>query len=189
MKYRVVMLAGMGLAGLIASAPALAQDRGEAFIRVGAARTKLVDKGTIKTNGVVDPAVQIDVRASATPRAMAQLVGGIYQGRWLTPASRAVIVGAMERCRTGTHRMKALLPDGAAVAHKTGTLNNTASDIGVITTPDGRRLAVAIYVTGQGGHAGRDAKIASLGRAIYDGYLSAPIDGRQYASASYGGQP
>ena len=142
----------------------------------------------VRDDGVVDPAVQIDVRDSATPRAMAQLVGGIYQGRWLTPASRAVIVGAMERCRTGTHRLKAGLPEDATVAHKTGTLNNTASDIGVITTPDGRQLAVAIYVTGQGGHAGRDAKIASLGRAIYDGYLSAPIDGRQYASAAYGGQ-
>jgi beta-lactamase class A len=141
----------------------------------------------VRDDGVVDPAVQIDVRDSATPRAMAQLVGGIYQGRWLTPASRAVIVGAMERCRTGTHRMKALLPDGATVAHKTGTLNNTASDIGVITTPDGHQLAVAIYVTGQGGHAGRDAKIASLGRAIYDGYLTAPVDGRQYANASYAG--
>jgi len=62
MKYRVVMLAGMGLAGLIASAPALAQDQGEAFVRVGAARTKLVDKGTIKINGVVDPAADYKTR-------------------------------------------------------------------------------------------------------------------------------
>ena len=62
MKYRVVMLAGMGLAGLIASAPALAQDQGDAFVRVGAARTKLVDKGTIKTNGVVDPAADYKTR-------------------------------------------------------------------------------------------------------------------------------
>lgn len=62
MKYRVVMLAGMGLAGLVASAPALAQDQGDAFVRVGAARTKLVDKGIIKENGVVDPAADYKTR-------------------------------------------------------------------------------------------------------------------------------
>jgi beta-lactamase class A len=139
----------------------------------------------VRDDGEVDPAVRIDVRDSATPRAMVQLVSGIYQGKWLSPTSRSVIVGAMERCKTGTHRMKALLPAEATVAHKTGTLNNTASDIGLISTPDGHMLAVAIYVTGQGGHAGRDAKIASIGRAIYDGYLQAPT-ARQYASASYG---
>jgi outer membrane protein len=55
MKYRVVTLAGVCLASLAASAPALAQERGDAFVRVGAARTKLVDKGTIAVNGTVDP--------------------------------------------------------------------------------------------------------------------------------------
>ena len=62
MKYRVATLAGIGLASLIASAPALAQDQGDAFVRVGAARTKLVDKGTIKTNGVLDPAADYKTR-------------------------------------------------------------------------------------------------------------------------------
>ncbi|MBA2920458.1 outer membrane beta-barrel protein [Sphingomonas sp. MAH-20] len=55
MKYRVTTLAGVCLAGLIVSAPAMAQDQGDAFVRVGAARTKLVDKGTISINGAVDP--------------------------------------------------------------------------------------------------------------------------------------
>ena len=68
------------------------------------------------------------------------------------------------------NRIKALLPAGTSIAHKTGTLANTASDVGFIETSDGRHLAVAIYVTGQGGKQGRDSRIALLARAIYDGY-------------------
>jgi len=138
----------------------------------------------VRDDGAINPAYQIDVRDSATPRAMVQLVSAIYQGKMLSPESRAVIVGAMERCRTGKTRLKALLPSDAVVAHKTGTLNNTASDVGIVTTPDGHQIAMAIYVTGNGGHAGRNAKIASLSRAIYDGYLQSSPS-RQYASATY----
>jgi beta-lactamase class A len=137
----------------------------------------------VRDDGEINPAVQIDIRDSATPRHVARLLAGLYQGKWLSPASRDIIIGAMERCRTGTRRIPALMPAGTVVAHKTGTLNNTASDIGIITTPDGRSIAVAIYVTGQGGKANRDAKIASLARAIYDGYGDTA---RQWANARYG---
>jgi len=137
----------------------------------------------VRDDGEINPAVQIDIRDSATPRDMARLLAGLYQGKWLSPASRDIIIGAMERCRTGTRRIPALMPAGTVVAHKTGTLNNTASDIGIITTPDGRSIAVAIYVTGQGGKANRDAKIAALARAIYDGYGDTA---RQWANARYG---
>ncbi len=124
----------------------------------------------VRDDGEVDPAQRIDIRDSATPRAMVELVSGIYKGKWLKPSSRNVIVGAMERCRTGTRRIRAMMPASVTVAHKTGSLSNTSSDIGVITTPDGRSIAVAIYVTGQGGRANREAKIASIARALYDGY-------------------
>ena len=66
--------------------------------------------------------------------------------------------------------MRSQLPGDVVVAHKTGTLSNTSSDVGLIQTGDGRVYAVAIYVTGQGGHAGRDAKIAAITRTLFDGY-------------------
>ena len=137
----------------------------------------------VRDDGEVDPAVSIDIRDSATPREMVRLLAGIYQGQWLTPASRNVIIDAMERCRTGTRRIPAMLPDGVTVAHKTGSLNNTSSDIGIITTPDGRSLAVAIYVTGQGTRLNREERIANIARALYDGYGQSA---RQYANARYG---
>jgi beta-lactamase class A len=137
----------------------------------------------VRDDGEYNPASYIDVRDSVTPRDMARMIAGIYQGRWLSATSRNVIVGAMERCRTGTRRIRGQMPVDVKVAHKTGTLNNTSSDIGIITGPDGHAVAVAIYVTGQGTHANRDARIATIARAIYDGYGQSA---RQYANARYG---
>ncbi len=139
----------------------------------------------VRDDGEINPAVAVDIRDSATPRAMVQLLAGLYQGKWLSASSRRVIIGAMERCRTGTRRIPAMMPGGVTVAHKTGSLNNTSSDIGLITTPDGRTIAVAIYVTGQGSRPAREAKIANIARAIYDGYLQQPAT--QWVNAEYTG--
>lgn len=126
----------------------------------------------VRDDGAVNPALSIDRRDSVTPMAMVRLLTGLKEGRWLSPQSNQVLLGAMSRTVTGRHRMKSLLPEGTSVAHKTGTLNNVASDVGFIRTAEGRELAVAIYVTGQGGKPQRDARIAQLARAIYDGYLA-----------------
>jgi beta-lactamase class A len=126
----------------------------------------------VRDDGVIDPATSIDVRDSATPKAMLRLLTGLHRGEWLSDASRAVIFDAMARCETGKRRIRGQLPEGARVAHKTGTLSNTASDVGFIQTPDGRTMAVAIYVTGQGGKPNRDERIAMIARTIYDGYLT-----------------
>ena len=101
----------------------------------------------VRDDGEINPAMRIDVRDSATPKAMVQLLSGIYQGKWLSPASRQIIIDEMENCRTGTRRIPALLPDAATVAHKTGSLNNTSSDVGIITAPDGRSIALAILAS------------------------------------------
>ncbi len=121
----------------------------------------------VRDDGEFDPARMVDLRDSSTPVAMAQLLSGLFQGQWLSQRSRAFLLGTMERCVTGKRRMRALLPSEARIAHKTGTLNNTASDVGIIQAPDGHAYAVAIYVTGQGGKPNRDARIASIARTIY----------------------
>ena len=135
----------------------------------------------VRDDGEVNPAYTIDSRDSATPVAMVRMLSGIYRGEWLSPASRRVLIGAMERCETGKRRIRGMLPAGTPVAHKTGTLSNTASDVGIIHTPDGRAIAVAIYVTGQGGKRGRDQRIAMIARTIYDGFLSEGSGNRRNA--------
>ena len=76
----------------------------------------------------------------------------------------------MSRTITGKRRIPAHIPLEARVSHKTGSLNNTSSDIGIIETPDGRAIAVAIYVTGQGTRLAREQRIAAIARALYDGF-------------------
>ncbi len=124
----------------------------------------------VRDDGEYDPAIKIERRDAATPRAMLQLLAGLHNGDFLSAQNRRVILSAMERCRTGKRRIPALMPAGARVAHKTGSLNNTSSDIGFITSPDGHTYAVAIYVTGQGSRSNREARIARIARALLDGY-------------------
>lgn len=126
----------------------------------------------VRDDGAIDPAQVIDKRDSATPMAMVQMLAGIYQGKWLSPSSRQVLLDTMGRCLTGRNRIRAGMPDGVQVLHKTGSLSNTSSDVGLIQTSDGRVFAVAIYVTGQGSRPNREARIASIARAIYNGYLT-----------------
>ena len=138
----------------------------------------------VRQDGAVDPASQVEMRDSATPLAMATLVKGLYDGRWLSPSSRNVLLGAMGRCKTGPQRIPGQMPTGVMVAHKTGTLWNTSSDVGIVTGPDGHAIALAIYVTGGGSnHKYRFDKIAEIARAVYDGYLSQPA--QVWASATY----
>ena len=160
----------------------------------------------VRNDGRIDPASQIAYEDSATPRAMGKLLAGIYQGQWLTPYSRRVLLEAMGGTVTGKRRMSSALPMSANLAHKTGTLSRTASDIGIFQTPDGHMVAAAIYVTGQsvsmevenGSRAEklearrlRDERIASITSALYNGFGRRPVvDGRVWASAEYnvGGQ-
>ena len=136
----------------------------------------------VRDDGEHNPATTIDQRDSATPLAMVELLGGLYQGQWLSPQSRNVLLGAMGRTVTGKRRLRAQLPAGADIAHKTGTLFNTSSDVGIIQTPDGRAIAIAVYATGQGGKPQRDARIATIARVVYDGYQTEASSVRRTAS-------
>ena len=126
----------------------------------------------VRDDGEYDPAQWIDPRDAATPRAMLRLLHGLYRGDFLSDESRRVILSAMSRTRTGKRRIVANLPGEAQVSHKTGSLNNTSSDIGFVEYPDGRVIAMAIYVTGQGTRRAREARIASIARGLYDGFAA-----------------
>jgi beta-lactamase class A len=74
-----------------------------------------------------------------------------------------------------TKRLQADLPPGTVVAHKSGSsgrahgLAVATNDIALMTLPDGRRLAMAVFVTdARAGDAVLDGVIAAIGRAVYD---------------------
>ncbi len=119
-----------------------------------------------------DPVLGLDKRDTVTPAAMVQLLGALHRGQVLSPQSRAVLLGAMSRCQTGKTRIRALLPEGTLVAHKTGTLWAQTSDVGIIRLPDGRNVALAVYVTGQSSHAAQAQTIAQVARTVYDSFTA-----------------
>jgi beta-lactamase class A len=111
-----------------------------------------------------------DVRDSSTPRAMVELLRRIDSGRLLKPWSRNYLLDLMGRCQTGKNRIRGLLPAGTPVENKTGTLSGLSTDVGFITLPNGRRVAVAFFARGG---TDRPRTIATAARAIYDGFRAA----------------
>ena len=109
-----------------------------------------------------------DVRDSSTPKAMVELLRRLDNGTLLRPHSRQYLLGLMAQCMTGKNRMRALLPAGTRVEHKTGTLSGYTSDVGFITLPNGRRLAVAFFARSA---PNRPQVIAAAARAVYDGFV------------------
>jgi len=114
-----------------------------------------------------------DIRDSSTPTAMLGLLRLIDSGPGLTPQSRRLLLDMMRRCATGSNRIRGILPPGATVEHKTGTLSGYTGDVGFLTTPGGRRIAVAFFARGG---SNRPAVIATAARAIYDAFGAEPVE-------------
>jgi beta-lactamase class A len=108
------------------------------------------------------------------PQGAVQLLRAISDGRTLTAQHSAVLLSWMHSSRITT-RLVGDLPKGTWVAHKAGTsdvdkdIAAATNDIGLITLPDGRQLAIAVFVTDStADEITRDKVIARIGRAVYD---------------------
>lgn len=110
-----------------------------------------------------------DVRDSSTPLAMVDLLKRIHKAELIRPASRNYLLDLMAKCQTGKNRIRGLLPSGTPVENKTGTLNGLSDDVGFITMPDGRRIAIAVFARGG---SDRPRTIAETARTVYDGFRS-----------------
>jgi beta-lactamase class A len=110
-----------------------------------------------------------DIRDSSTPLAMVELLKKIYRAELIRPSSRNYLLDLMARCETGKNRIRGMLPFGTPVENKTGTLNGLSDDVGFITMPDGRRIAIAVFARGG---SDRPRTIAATARTIYDGFKS-----------------
>jgi beta-lactamase class A len=120
-----------------------------------------------------DPTAQY--RNWIEPDAAVQLLERLTNDPPLSPEANDFLLRTLTASTTGPNRLRASLPAGAVLAHKTGTSGEhdgkaeATNDIGLITLPDGRRLAVAVFVTdARASEASRDSVIARIGRAAYD---------------------
>ncbi len=112
----------------------------------------------------------------ASPKGAVSLLRAFHEGRGLSAESRALLLKLMIDTPTGPKRLKGLLPKGAVVAHKTGTsganargINAATNDIGIVTLPNGRHLAIAVFVSDSPADlATREGVIAKVARAAWD---------------------
>jgi beta-lactamase class A len=114
-------------------------------------------------------------RNCATPKGALALLSAFQSKRGLSAQSQALLLKLMTESTPGAKRLKGELPAGTVVAHKTGTggtqngVTSATNDIGIITLPDSRHLAVAAFVSDSAADDDtRDAIIARLAKAAWD---------------------
>jgi beta-lactamase class A len=89
-----------------------------------------------------------DPRDTTSPRAMASLLGRVVLGDGLPPASRARLAAWLRACETGKDRLRAGLPPGWVLGHKTGTGPRGATgDVAVVWPPARAPLIIASYLS------------------------------------------
>jgi beta-lactamase class A len=111
----------------------------------------------------------------ATPKGMVKLLHIFYDGQVLSEKSRALLLKLMIDSRPGAKRLKGRLPKGTIVAHKTGTsgtfggLTRSTNDVGIITLPSGKHLAIAVFVSdSRASEKARELIIANISSAAFD---------------------
>lgn len=122
------------------------------------------------------------------PAGAVQLLRKISENALLKPEYTELLLGWMTS-DARTKRLEGDLPVGTRVAHKSGTSDvdkgvaHATNDIGLILLPDGRRIAIAVFVTDSTANgATREKVIARIARAAYDARLQSatPAAGKSH---------
>lgn len=88
----------------------------------------------------------------AAPLAIADALSRLARGDLLSETSTRILLDTMGASVTGRARLRAAVPPGWSIAHKTGTgqdlggRNAGFNDVGLLTAPDGRRYALAVMI-------------------------------------------
>ncbi|HSK70178.1 MAG TPA: class A beta-lactamase, subclass A2 [Pyrinomonadaceae bacterium] len=112
----------------------------------------------------------------ASPEGAVELLRALQERRGgLSEQNQVLLLKFMTESPTGPRRLKGLLPKRTIVAHKTGTSGNrdgitaATNDIGIITLPNGRHLAIAVFVSNSpADEKTREEAIAKIAKAVWD---------------------
>jgi beta-lactamase class A len=114
-------------------------------------------------------------RDALTPKGAVSFLESLATGKLMGPEPTARLLRIMTESPTGANRIKAGLPPDAGLAHKTGTgytdfgVNAAANDIGIVTLAGGRRVILAVLLSGSTApEAERDAVHAAVARAVVE---------------------
>jgi beta-lactamase class A len=109
-----------------------------------------------------------DPRDTTTPAQAIADLAAVLTGDLLSPPHRRLLETWLVETPTGAGRIKAAVPKGFRVGHKTGTgAAGPANDIGIIWPPSGAPILIAVYFTEcpNATDAERDAVVADAARA------------------------
>jgi beta-lactamase class A len=119
--------------------------------------------------------VKVQYENFATPNAAIDLLLELKTGTSLERERGKLIMDFMNESAPGQNRLRGMLPDTAYVAHKTGTsgtrdgVTAATNDIGLIVLPNGRYMAIAVFVgDSRADQARREAVIAKIAKAAWD---------------------
>jgi beta-lactamase class A len=118
-------------------------------------------------------------RSWATARGALSVLRAVYGHDALSDSSRALLMRWLTETTISPGRLRGLLPVGTIVAHKTGSsgtvqgLTAATNDIGIVTLPDGRHLAIAVLLgDSRVADAARDSVIARVARSAWDAWTA-----------------
>ncbi len=146
---------------------------------------KFIHKLGVKDVAILDPEVRIQndwslqYKNYTTPFAAVQLLKKFYKEQILLKSTQDFLYKIMVETTTGPNKIKGLLPREAIVAHKTGFsgknkegLTGATNDIGIITLPNGKQFAIAVFVSdSMEDEKTNDNMIAEIALAAWDYYL------------------
>jgi len=148
---------------------------GPGAIQTHLSELKITDLTVLNTEKEIGQDWETQYRNWATPEAAVGLLRALHERQGLSEASQALLLKYVIESTPGPKRLKGLLPTGTIVAHKTGTsgtengITAAANDIGIITLPNGKHLAVAVFVADSAAdEASREGVIAKIARAVWD---------------------
>jgi beta-lactamase class A len=105
-----------------------------------------------------------DPRDTTSPAAMAGTARRLVMGDLLEAAARDRLRTWLIATRTGTRRIRAGLPAGWTMGHKTGTCGNAVNDVAFFRTPRGNEYVLAVYLDRPVNDARGEAAIADVAR-------------------------
>jgi beta-lactamase class A len=121
---------------------------------------------------------RLQYRDYAEPVAFVQLLRRLADNSPLNAEHTKFVLDIMTASPSGPKRLRGLLPENTVVAHKTGTsgyvhgMAAATNDVGLITLPDGRRLALAVLITdAHADEAAVEHTIAAIAKACYEAAL------------------
>jgi beta-lactamase class A len=138
---------------------------------------KITDMIVLNTEKELGQDWQTQYRNWASPEAAVALLRALHDRQGLSESSQSLLLKLMIDSTPGQKRLKGQLPAGTVVAHKTGTsgtqngVTAATNDIGIITLPNGKHLAIAAFVSDSAAdEATREGVIAKIAKAAWDAY-------------------